>query len=645
MRKAGSGVQRIAKEQRHRSNLNELKEERRKLKTTHLLSDEEAQFLELEDNSATPTGGSSQLSMPPSSTSTAPADGVNREYAIILNGGPEQRFWDDVRYAYEFFRNTREILDSDIYVLQAYGKAPDNTNPDNIIDYAANDANFQTVCSTVATRADADDVVYLIITDHGYGYSGPVQRASSQAVVIGYLDGTASIDSGDEPDYLETDFKLRAFITGGDYRRRHGMEVLTTYKAYKSATETYFYRHKYVSRFQNVTFATLGTISDNDIYIEEIKDYLQGDLNKDGIINTATGEKADNDGDGISPYNNATGTYDEDDWGLPDAVIDFRYIGNRVPEGYQNTYRVHDYNFDNCLDIDLVHNATNPQSNGCDLDNDGLIDGIDVNRDGDMNDLISIDEACAMYGGSSDLTDDEIRLALANVRPAVLVVIAEQCFSGGLVDDLSGPGRIIMAASEEETVSWGNRFIRNCLRSLSGVAYADSSATVSPVADKNNDGFIDMVELFSFASANDYGVTMEIPVYDDSGDSVYHWSPLPAGGDGEFGAGFALQRGYGFLNAPGSLVATSTSSQTVQLTWSDLSSDEEGFIVERQQGQGPFKIIGTTAANVNTWSDSGLTSGVSYSYRIQADKSAGSSHYSNTASATPAYQLPAPPSN
>ena len=43
-----------------------------------------------------------------------------------------------------------------------------------------------------------------------------------------------------------------------------------------------------------------------------------------------------------------------------------------------------------------------------------------------------------------------------------------------------------------------------------------------------------------------------------------------------------------------------------------------------------------TAANATTYSDTGLTSGTNYFYRIVASNSVGNSGYSNDASATPA---------
>jgi hypothetical protein len=90
--------------------------------------------------------------------------------------------------------------------------------------------------------------------------------------------------------------------------------------------------------------------------------------------------------------------------------------------------------------------------------------------------------------------------------------------------------------------------------------------------------------------------------------------------------------------APSALTASATSTSTINLGWTDNSSDETGFAIERCTGSGctNFAPIATAAANATAYSDGGRTASTTYTYRVQAVNSIAnlSSAYSNTASAT-----------
>ena len=94
--------------------------------------------------------------------------------------------------------------------------------------------------------------------------------------------------------------------------------------------------------------------------------------------------------------------------------------------------------------------------------------------------------------------------------------------------------------------------------------------------------------------------------------------------------------------APSGLTAVPVTDR-VTLTWLDNSSNETGFTIERSAAGGTFTQIGSTAANVLTYTDTGLAPG-SYSYRVRASNEIGNSTFSNVASATVVQQL-TPPSN
>ena len=87
----------------------------------------------------------------------------------------------------------------------------------------------------------------------------------------------------------------------------------------------------------------------------------------------------------------------------------------------------------------------------------------------------------------------------------------------------------------------------------------------------------------------------------------------------------------------------------MNLTWTDSDTTETGFKIERCTGVGgsDFAQITTVAANVTSYSNTGLTASTSYSYRVRAYNTAGNSDYSNTATAVTqaAPALPAAPTN
>ena len=86
--------------------------------------------------------------------------------------------------------------------------------------------------------------------------------------------------------------------------------------------------------------------------------------------------------------------------------------------------------------------------------------------------------------------------------------------------------------------------------------------------------------------------------------------------------------------APSSLVATAASATQVNLSWTDNSSDEAGFRIERSTDAVNFTQIGTTAAGGRTYGAAGLTASTAYTFRVRAYNANGDSAYSNSATAT-----------
>lgn len=85
--------------------------------------------------------------------------------------------------------------------------------------------------------------------------------------------------------------------------------------------------------------------------------------------------------------------------------------------------------------------------------------------------------------------------------------------------------------------------------------------------------------------------------------------------------------------APSALSATA-GKRKITLSWTDNSSNESGFRIERSTDGVLFTEIATTGANTTSYTNGSLTTGTTYHYRVRAYNSAGNSAYSNTATAT-----------
>jgi subtilisin family serine protease len=71
------------------------------------------------------------------------------------------------------------------------------------------------------------------------------------------------------------------------------------------------------------------------------------------------------------------------------------------------------------------------------------------------------------------------------------------------------------------------------------------------------------------------------------------------------------------LLKPSGFVATATSTSQITLSWND-NTGEDSYVIEKKQPGGTFLQIGTVGQNVTTFTDSGLSAGTSYTYRIKA---------------------------
>ncbi len=82
-------------------------------------------------------------------------------------------------------------------------------------------------------------------------------------------------------------------------------------------------------------------------------------------------------------------------------------------------------------------------------------------------------------------------------------------------------------------------------------------------------------------------------------------------------------------NPPSDLVVTASSATAISLSWTDNSTDEYGFRIERRVGTvGPYSYLSTTTGSTYT-DTTGLQSGMTYCYRVCAYQQGGFSAYSN----------------
>jgi plastocyanin len=93
--------------------------------------------------------------------------------------------------------------------------------------------------------------------------------------------------------------------------------------------------------------------------------------------------------------------------------------------------------------------------------------------------------------------------------------------------------------------------------------------------------------------------------------------------------------GGGAPASPTNLKADGQSATEVVLTWTDASSNETGFRIERRTLTGAYQEVGTVGANTTSFVAGGLSSGTFYIFRVRAQNATGNSAFSNEAGAAP----------
>ena len=105
-----------------------------------------------------------------------------------------------------------------------------------------------------------------------------------------------------------------------------------------------------------------------------------------------------------------------------------------------------------------------------------------------------------------ELRDDELAALVAALPCQTILCAFEQCYSGGMIDDLAGDGRVIATAADwdEPSYAMGPYYIYDAFVYFWTAAVAWQYPDGTPVdADTDDDGLVSMHEAFLFAEAND----------------------------------------------------------------------------------------------------------------------------------------------
>jgi len=86
---------------------------------------------------------------------------------------------------------------------------------------------------------------------------------------------------------------------------------------------------------------------------------------------------------------------------------------------------------------------------------------------------------------------------------------------------------------------------------------------------------------------------------------------------------------------PQNLAASTITSGQIDLTWTDNSTNETGFKIERKTPTDSYAVLVTVGQNITSFQDTGLTPTTEYTYRVYSFNTGGNSvTYSNEASST-----------
>jgi hypothetical protein len=192
---------------------------------------------------------------------------------------------------------------------------------------------------------------------------------------------------------------------------------------------------------------------------------------------------------------------------------------------------------------------------------------------------------------------------------------------------------------------------------VAGGTFGSSDTFISGTAALTVGTWAFLTETYDGSNLRLYVNGTQVATKAQTGAILTSTDPLQIGGDSLFGQNFAGTiddvRVYNTAltaaqiqtdmttavapvpSPPGTLTANAVSGTEVDLSWGAATGSLPitGYQVERCQGSGCTNFAQIAAPTGTSYADTGVTSGISYSYRVRAVDSTGAGGYSNTATA------------
>ena len=440
-------------------------------------------------------------------------DGIVITYAILISGGPDNFFWPQAEAIYGILKNNYQIPLDRIYLLHWNGINPNGINPNGIIYNKATYQNIQNVFNLLSSSMDADDRIFIWVNAHGAGYgSDNIQKLYLRNV----LSSKAYIDNTREKYCKESDYKLCYFYEGLSFGQQGAFGLNQWRMGFDKGI---LCRFRIVSHF-DVTLQDGSHVMNNDVFLEKQIDYMLGyDFNHNGI----------------PAYSSTNSNFDEGDWGAIDKIDPniYNILSNGVAPGNEPTkYVLFDKDLNNTLDIDFDQTLGYIQSghyedliaDATDIDNDGIIVGVDANGNGTKDDWITVETNFQTYDDIY-ITDMNFANLVYSLPTNNIITIINSCYGGGFMYELSKKGQITISATEKDMLALANNGFTD---------YFNNAFSNPSLSDSNGDNKVSMVEAFKYSMQQIR--LIQNPLYDDNGDGIGHTDLTTDNSDGCWGS-------------------------------------------------------------------------------------------------------------